>query len=1246
MRYLFLAFLLLSSGVFAAIPQTAEDWYKPDSWTMTKVDATWIDAKNNECGAWIDAEGNVWWNKLPNDPNVQKSLEYALMSYQIAHDNVDRIKALGENLHAVFKTDGIKISGKAPDGSNMSFTIKFQDGIGSSSTIQGTTDAFGFPTHDGKSLNLLKGNKYEIKGWGGQANTQTSWWELDAGAAMVRLVPGSDSVWYVPIKGVDKLSLTPNESTKQLEISGWSKGDSANNRTLAESLTREQKDLFDNYKLVVRNNSGGVNYIPLGTINTNSTEIVVDEKSITKITETNEDGEESSKLALMGFDESPATEGIDASSVFPYKASNKLAWSPFLSFFSDGIFKKNSKNQISLRGLDTISEGTRIVTASGNGGEPQLGASDLKDMIDKPLAVENKKITIEGWNSNKDGNLFDASGCEVVVRDNGKMKFKTFGGTDGSSVNLTDDGKLQLKDWKTATPCSETISKMLTNPNDPNRDTHQLLAKVGNDLHYVSMGEVIPTNAVAEVDEVSIEKTTNDDGKEVLSLYGFGNGGTETNPYIPSEIDGLLSWKSVISFFNENMFDLNEGKIIIKGLDGDDEEIRILTVKGGDNGAAITSNSMKTFIDPPLEWRENKITVSGYDVAQEGEYLCRSKTGVEWKKVEDGILADEKSVTTNATPKAFALAGFGDAKENDIPFRDSSKLNWKPLTDFLDTTVDNKSIRLNDKDDLEVAGASNVSSPRKYFGSSPTTSQIGWYDLPNVTTNNVDVDEITLTTTTSKDGKTKTISWKTTPGAIASFARMGDGGIEWIPYDGVTNENAIVGVDGVSIVTNDNGKLEIKGWGTQGVCSADLSTMLTDTNDSNRDDHEILCRVNGQIHYLPLNQGVIEQLEVDGDTIVYKGDGTIGLDGSYNADPGTVPTRTSSGLKWEKVETKEIVGDDETIAVDTDYYNGTKTIKLKSKPGKTPSLAKMTENGLEWESIENITNKLAAAMLTDNVTIVTNGEGEVAIKGFADQSNCSAEIAEMLVNPDYSDRNNHSVLCRYGEGESATIHYLPFNDILGNSLADDKTITVKDDGKLVLYGFQNADSGWFPVRSGQELEWKKVPEIVAGKGVTVNPTGNGDYEVSLTNVCECVQHDRPRIDDESIVEIDGVWAVNTNYLAGVIADAEGNAIKPDNNTILINEEAKQFYVNPTIIPTVDADTLIEKSDGTIGLANSYAAAPDSVPTRSDNGLTWIEPTEATFVVDVIWDEQTKTIKKKTATYKIYGMLLTEDEDYQ
>lgn len=1030
-------------AVYAAsnIPQTPQDWYTPPNYkppSLMQAEAEIRDQRGELHDVMfelaVDDNGNI----------IDSSLEYALTDIKLSVNsaidlldgaiidiaqnkldialNNERFKTLGDNLHKVINTKGLTITSPTPDGSTHSFTINFQNGIGNDNTIQGTTTAFGFPTHDNKSLGLLKGNKYEIKGW------------------------------------------------------------------------------------------------------------------------STEDSKKPLSEEILGGD-------------IPFRA--------------------------------------------------QKG---------------------------------------------GVLEYRRWAGIDMASIGYNVAKQLELKDWDEAKACGAALTKMLTDPADANRANHLILTKAGNALHYLPIGDVIQTNSASVVvDEKSITKVTetSEDGKEStkLALMGFeGAGGTKDSPAIPFSGEGdNLHWQSFLTFFNPNMFESKNGKINLKGLDADEKEVRILTVKAGTDGAAVTSDSMKTFIDPPLEWLNNKITVSGYKNAKEGEYLCRSKTGVEWKKVEDGILADEKSVTTNSTPKAFALAGFGDAKENDIPFRDSSKLSWKPLTDFLDTTVDNKSIRLNDKDDLEVAGASNVSSPRKYFGSSTTSSLIGWWDLPNVTTNRVDVDEITLTTDNTADGKVKTIRWKSTPPSAPSLAKMGAVGIEWIPFNDITNQNAIVGVDDISVATNGNGKLEIKGWSNQEACEADLSKMLTDESNDDRSNHEILCRVNGQIHYLPLNKGVIGQLEVDGDTLVYKGDGTIGLSGSFGVEDGAVPHRVAGGLEWKKVN--DIIGDEETIAIDEDS-EGTKTIRWMSKPGSSPSLAKMTDNGLEWESIENITNKLAAAMLTDNVTIVTNGEGEVAIKGFADQSNCSAEIAEMLVNPDYSDRNNHSVLCRYGEGESATIHYLPFNDILGNSLADDKTITVKDDGKLVLYGFQNADSGWFPVRSGQELEWKKVPEIVAGKGVTVNPTGNGDYEVSLTNVCECVQHDRPQIDDESIVEIEGVWCVNTNYLAGVIADAEGNAIKPDNNTILIDEEAKQFYVNPTIIPTVDADTIVEKGDGTIGLANSYNAPEESVPTRSGSGLNWIEPTEATFVVDVIWDEQTKTIKKKTATYKIYGMLLTEDDDYQ
>lgn len=849
------------------IPQTPKDWYTPPNYKPPSImeAAAQIRDQRGELHdvmfeLAVDDDGNI----------IDSSLEYALTDIKLSVNsaidlldgaiidiaqnkldialNNERFKTLGDNLHKVINTKGLTITSPTPDGSTHSFTINFQNGIGNDNTIQGTTTAFGFPTHDNKSLGLLKGNKYEIKGWNSEKSIQT--------------------------------------------------------------------------------------------------------------------------LAVATGD-------------IPFRSK-------------------------------------------------------------------------EGAN----------------------LEYRKWSGFDMSSIGYNTADQFEIKGWSTAEACGANLTKMLTDPADANRGQHLLLSKAGNALHYLPIGDVIQTNSASVVvDEKSITKITetSESGEESskLALMGFGDaGGTKDSPAVPYSGDGdILKWQSFLTFFNGNMFESKNGKINLKGLDADENEVRILTVKAGTDGAAVTSDSMKTFIDPPLEWLNNKITVAGYNIADDNTYLKKTQTGVEWAKVDKGLLADEKAVTTNAAPfEAFTLVGFGDAKENDIPFKDSTKLNWQPITDFLDTTVDNKSIVLNDKDKLAVKGAETVSSPKKYFGTGTSTSVIGWYDLPNVTTNRIDADEVTLTTDNSADGKVKTIRWKTTPPSAPSLARMGGDGIEWIPFNDITNQNAIVGVDDVSVETNENGNLQIKGWDNQASCGADITKMLTDEGDKNRNDHEILCRVGGQIHYLPLNKEVLNIPKVDADTIIEKGDGTIGLDGSYGAEPGTVPHRTDTGLEWKKpngdVEVDEpLIKEEGTdgstkIKLDEDYLE---ELKCKCEPHTRPIADGYTiiekEDGIwsvseDFVGSEAMTNAIDEAIneavsKPDGLTIIENeDDGYFSLVGSYD-----AEPNTMLV-----------------KDEDGNYVWMPVDNFLNDDI-DGDTIIGKGDGTIGLAGSYNAAPGSVPTRTDSGLTW-------------------------------------------------------------------------------------------------------------------------------------------------------------------------------
>lgn len=850
------------------IPQTPKDWYTPPNYkppSIMQAEAEIRDQRGELHDVMfelaVDDDGNI----------IDSSLEYALTDIKLSVNsaidlldgviidiaqnkldialNNERFKTLGDNLHKVINTKGLTITSPTPDGSTHSFTINFQNGIGNDNTIQGTTTAFGFPTHDNKSLGLLKGNKYEIKGW---------------------------------------------------------------------SSADGSKSIFD---------------------------------------------------------------------------------------------------------------------------EDNLG---------------------------------------LVTRDEkGNLLYRAWFGINKQSLDVNKDKRLEIKDWSTAKACGADLTKMLTDPNDNNRGQHLILTKAGDALHYLPIGDVIQTNSASVVvDEKSITKITetSESGEKTtkLALMGFKDaGGSKDSPAIPYSGDGdILKWQSFLTFFNPNMFESKNGKINLRGLDADANEVRILTVKAGEGGAAVTSDSMKTFIDPPLEWLNNKITVAGYNIADDNTYLKKTQTGVEWAKVDKGLLADEKAVTTNAAPfEAFTLVGFKDAEENMIPFKDSTKLNWQKITDFLDTAIDKKSIALNSEEKLEVKGASSVNSPRKYFGSSTTSSLIGWWDLPNVTTNRVDVDEITLTTDNTADGKVKTIRWKSTPPSAPSLAKMGGNGIEWIPFNDITNKNAIVGVDDMTIVTNDNGKLQIKGWTTQGNCNADLVKMLTDDQYSERDKHQIVCRYNNsQIHYLPFDQ-ILNFPKIDGDTLVEKGDGTFGLAGSYGVEPGTVPHRTENGLEWKKVGTPDIKADEPLsvdeesdgslkLKIDEDYLE---ELKCKCDPHTRPVADEATifENedgvwsvGEDFVKAESMTNAIdeainEAVLKPDGLTIIENeDDGYFSLVG-----SYEAEPNTMLV-----------------KGEDGNYIWMPIDNFQNDDI-DGDTIVGKSDGTIGLAGSYNAAPGSVPTRTDTGLAW-------------------------------------------------------------------------------------------------------------------------------------------------------------------------------
>lgn len=105
--------------------------------------------------------------------------------------------------------------------------------------------------------------------------------------------------------------------------------------------------------------------------------------------------------------------------------------------------------------------------------------------------------------------------------------------------------------------------------------------------------------------------------------------------------------------------------------------------------------------------------------------------------------------------------------------------------------------------------------------------------------------------------------------------------------------------DGVSlapVVDASTGKtnMQIVGWASQESCGANLHDMLVDPANSDRGTHELLCRVNGELHYLPLGTGVMptpDDVTITEDATTHKLSVKPGTEGMFLKS-------SSSGTAW------------------------------------------------------------------------------------------------------------------------------------------------------------------------------------------------------------------------------------------------------------------------------------------------------------------------------------------------------------
>lgn len=126
------------------------------------------------------------------------------------------------------------------------------------------------------------------------------------------------------------------------------------------------------------------------------------------------------------------------------------------------------------------------------------------------------------------------------------------------------------------------------------KDSLSIVVRDGGEdkrIRYMDIGEIVekPTN----VDDLSITKTDDDDDQK-LELVGFTAAelaaAAEQETFIPYTVGEGLEWLEFTGFFAENVFKKTDsGKIILNGVSENDDETRIITIKGSDDRQSVTT---------------------------------------------------------------------------------------------------------------------------------------------------------------------------------------------------------------------------------------------------------------------------------------------------------------------------------------------------------------------------------------------------------------------------------------------------------------------------------------------------------------------------------------------------------------------------------------------------------------------------------------------------------------------------------
>lgn len=476
-------------------------------------------------------------------------------------------------------------------------------------------------------------------------------------------------------------------------------------------------------------------------------------------------------------------------------------------------------------------------------------------------------------------------------------------------------GQLELANWSNPY-CEVSLSTMLSSAShEEDRQNHRLLAMFSHSgqtptLHYVSIGDIIQAGGGGVTpDGQSIEFVTEGNSTNI-AVKGFAaaaQAAGEYSPRLPYTIGDALGWEDFGSMFGaafekptDSMFGLT-----LSGL-GEANANQVLAAVGDNGGIYWKSIAEATYTEDTGDRHKITFTEDGDGEAETHEvYLPRIK--VETDEGGNSVLKWLDLNDESSTMHEFDLSA-GGSKITDFyaaeGFDDWSKCLLTIVTSSGDSEDEGESI------EAEI--------PVSSFDISDFTME--------VTGQTADSANIQATITyLDKGGNEQT---KVAPLTIPT----------------TISPNVVPLVDDVTIATNSSNQITIKGFADGAACGETLKGLITSTEASTRQSHEILCRYGSgdgkTIHYLPLGD-----LLYTPDTGHFETDSSTGKFKIRTGDAGKFLKSTGDGIEWDDVANKEVKAEG---VLETSDGDDSVTIRVKADAANNGKVIKTSDGSVGW----------------------------------------------------------------------------------------------------------------------------------------------------------------------------------------------------------------------------------------------------------------------------------------------------------